>query len=111
MEITQQILAASSILGAVAVIFAAACKLIDWLRKPGQQDRAIQELHDKHDADMKELREEDAKRHAEIQNELQVLCYGLRGALQGLVEGGYNGPCKDALKALDKHLNKSAHEP
>ncbi len=35
--------------------------------------------------------------------------YGLRGALQGLVEQGCNGPCKDALDKLDKHLNKSAH--
>ena len=38
-----------------------------------------------------------------------VICYGLRGALQGLVEQGCNGPCKDALARLDKHLNKSAH--
>lgn len=38
-----------------------------------------------------------------------AICYGLRGALQGLVEQGCNGPCKDALDKLDKHLNKSAH--
>ena len=110
MEITQQIISASALLGAGAAIFAAVCKLIDWLRKPGQQDRAIKELHDKHDADMKALREEDAERHAETQAELTILCYGLRGALQGLIEKGCNGPCKEALKMLDKHLNKSAHD-
>ena len=44
-----------------------------------------------------------------MQEEQTLICYGLRGALQGLVEQGFNGPCKDALARLDKHLNKSAH--
>lgn len=90
---------ASAVLAALAVIVAAVFKLVDWLRKPSQQDKAIKELRDKHEADMKAM-----------QTELTVICYGLRGALQGLIEKGCNGPCKDALKMLDKHLNKSAHE-
>ena len=47
----------------------------------------------------------------EIQEEQTLICYGLRGALEGLIEKGCNGPCKDALQLLDKHLNKSAHRP
>lgn len=47
----------------------------------------------------------------EIQEEQTLICYGLRGALQGLIEQGCDGPCKDALQMLDKHLNKSAHRP
>lgn len=54
------------------------------------------------------------KRQAEInkaqQQELTIICYGLRGALQGLIENGCNGPCKDALSVLDKHLNEKAHQ-
>lgn len=46
---------------------------------------------------------------AAIRAELQIVCYGLRGSLQGLIERGCNGPCKDALNLLDKHLNKAAH--
>lgn len=46
----------------------------------------------------------------EIQAEQTLICYGLRGALQGLIEQGCDGPCKDALNMLDKHLNKSAHQ-
>ena len=46
-----------------------------------------------------------------IQEEQTLVCYGLRGALQGLIEQGCDGPCKDALNMLDKHLNKSAHRP
>ena len=41
---------------------------------------------------------------------IPVICYGLRGALQGLIEQGCDGPCKDALAMLDKHLNKGAHK-
>ena len=47
----------------------------------------------------------------EIQEEQTLICYGLRGALQGLIEQGCDGPGKDALQMLDKHLNKSAHRP
>ena len=47
----------------------------------------------------------------EIQDEQILICYGLRGALKGLIEQGCDGPCKDALQLLDKHLNKSAHRP
>ena len=89
----------ASWLTGAAVIVAAVFKLADWLRKPGKHDEAIKGLHEKHDADMKAM-----------QTELTIICYGLRGALQGLVENGCNGPCKEALQMLDKHLNKSAHE-
>lgn len=45
-----------------------------------------------------------------IEDEQTLLCYGLKGALQGLIEQGCNGPCKDALDKLEKHLNQKAHE-
>ena len=45
-----------------------------------------------------------------IEDEQTLLCYGLKGALQGLIEQGCDGPCKDALDKLEKHLNKKAHE-
>ena len=47
----------------------------------------------------------------EMQKEQTIICFGLRGALQGLIEKGCDGPCKDALNMLDKHLNQSAHRP
>lgn len=89
----------ANVLAAAGVITVAVFKLVDWLRKPSQQAKALEDLHDKHDADMKA-----------VQTELTVIVYGLRGALQGLIEKGCNGPCKEALQMLDKHLNKSAHE-
>lgn len=44
-----------------------------------------------------------------IMAELTVIDYGLKGALEGLIESGCNGPCRDALARLNKHLNKQAH--
>jgi len=46
-----------------------------------------------------------------IQDEQTIICYGLRGALQGLIEQGCDGPCKDALNMLEKHLTEVAHKP
>lgn len=45
----------------------------------------------------------------EVMAEQSLICYGLRGALQGLIEQGCNGPCKDALEKLNRHLNQEAH--
>ena len=42
--------------------------------------------------------------------EQTLICYGVRACLQGLIEKGCDGPCKDALTKLDKHLNKAAHQ-
>lgn len=44
-----------------------------------------------------------------IEDEQTLICYGLKGALEGLIEQGCDGPCKDALDRLEKHLNQSAH--
>lgn len=44
-----------------------------------------------------------------MQEEQTLICYGLKGALQGLIEQGCDGPCKDARDRLDKHLNQKAH--
>ena len=44
-----------------------------------------------------------------MMGEQTMICYGLRGALQGLIEQGCNGPCKDALEKLNEHLNQEAH--
>lgn len=45
-----------------------------------------------------------------MQEELTILCYAVKGTLEGLIEQGCDGPCKDALDRLNKHLNKSAHK-
>lgn len=46
----------------------------------------------------------------DMEEELTILCYAVKGTLEGLIEQGCDGPCKDALDRLNKHLNKSAHK-
>ena len=45
------------------------------------------------------------------QKEQTIVCYALRCVLLGVIELGADGPCKEALEELDKHLNKRAHKP
>ncbi len=57
--------------------------------------------------------EQNARQWREINHskeEQTLICYGVRACLMGLIEQGCNGPCKDALNHLDKHLNKAAHQ-
>lgn len=86
------------ITGVVAVIVLLV-KFIRWVDRQKNQDTEIKALKAQHEEDLNALK-----------HELTVICYGLKGALQGLIETGCNGPCKEALKLLDKHLNKAAHD-
>lgn len=94
----------------VAAVIALLVKFVRWVDHQKAQDKEQADLKKKHDADMAELRTELDRQNRDIQHELTVICYGLKGALQGLIETGCNGPCKEALKLLDKHLNKAAHD-
>jgi beta-lactamase regulating signal transducer with metallopeptidase domain len=53
------------------------------------------------------------RKQAEInkaqQEELLIICQGLKGVLQGFIEAGGDGPCKEALSKLETHLNDKAH--
>ena len=40
----------------------------------------------------------------------EILLKTMLGVLDGLIEQGCNGPCKDALDKLENHLNKEAHD-
>ena len=113
MEITltwQSIIAAGAVASALGAIIAAVFKFVRWIDHQKEQDKERADLKAKHDADIAVLKAEQEKQIQHIQNELTVICYGLRGALQGLIEKGCNGPCKDALNKLDKHLNQAAHD-
>ena len=83
------IIKAASLLGALGALGGAIIALYRQFERNKKQDEVIKE----------------------IQEEQTLICYGLRGALEGLIEKGCNGPCKDALQLLNKHLNKSAHRP
>lgn len=54
----------------------------------------------------------DKKQQAEIaaiKSEQTLICYGVLACLKGLKEQGCDGPVKEALQKMEKHLNKAAH--
>ncbi len=81
------IILAASLLGAISALIGAIIAVYKVIENNNRQNEAIKA----------------------IQKEQTIICYGLKGALQGLIEQGCDGPCKEALTMLDKHLNKGAH--
>ncbi len=61
--------------------------------------KEIQELREKHEADMKKSK-----------SERRVVCFGLSACLDGLVQLGCNHTVPEAKNELDKYLNEQAHE-
>ena len=44
-----------------------------------------------------------------IQEEQELLTYGVLACLKGLMEQGCDGPVKEAVAKFEEHLNKKAH--
>lgn len=82
------IIKAASLLGACGVLIGAIIAVYKVVENNKRQNKVIESL----------------------KAEQTILCYAIKGALQGLIEQGCNGPCKEALSKLDKHLNQKAHE-
>lgn len=74
-------------------------KGVDYVEKPSENAKAIEELREHHDQDI-----------ADINKELTVIDYALLACLKGLAEQGCDGPVHDAIDKLEKHLNVKAHE-
>lgn len=86
---TETIINAAKFLGALGVIVSAIVTVYKTLESNKRQSAEINAMKE----------------------EQTILCYAMQGALQGLIEQGCDGPCKEALKILQKHLNKTAHKP
>lgn len=99
-EVTAQtVITFAALLSAIGGIVALIVKLVHWVDNQKAQDEKITDLEAKHEADMKEMREE-----------TQMLMYGILSCLKGLQEQGCNGPVSEAVNKLEKYLNAKAHE-
>lgn len=88
-EIAETIVRIASLLAAIGALitgFVAVYKVFDNNKR---QNAAIESMHE----------------------EQTIICYAVQGCLQGLIEQGCDGPCKESLAMLQKHLNKKAHVP
>ena len=88
MELTwQSIITAGGVLSALLLLLTTYNRVYRWTLRQKEQDE-----------ELKAIRKENT-----------LLTYGVLACLKGMAEQGCNGPCKDALDKLDKHLNKEAH--
>ena len=46
----------------------------------------------------------------QIKKELTIVCYAQTACLNGLHQLGANGEVTEALKMMNKHINKAAHD-
>lgn len=99
-----------SLLSAVGTVLFWVLKAHKWFLNQEAQDekikkmetdlkKEIQELREKHDADMKKSK-----------SERRVVCFGLSACLDGLLQLGCNHTVPEAKTELDKYLNEQAHE-
>ena len=95
----QTIITAGAVLGAFGVIFGLLFKVYGWYLKRQSQDTAIADLKKHHEADTKQVREENT-----------LICYALSACLDGLMQLGANHTVPDAKDKLDKYLNQQAHK-
>lgn len=95
----QSIITAGAVLAALGSIVTAVVCVLKWIKKPDDVDKRVAKLEQKHDADT-----------ALIKEELCVLSYGMLAALDGLKQLNCNGAVTKAYEALEKHLNKQAHD-
>ncbi len=85
----QTIISLATLVGAVGALVALYNKGYDFVKRQKKQDEVI---HD-------------------MQAEQAILTYGVLACLKGLVEMGCDGPVKEAVSKIEKHLNEKAHEP
>ena len=95
----QSIITAGAVLGALTAISTLIIKFIRWVDRQKAQD-----------VELKQLKERHAEDNEAIQDELLVLTYGILACLKGLQEQGCNGPVTEAIKKIEKHINKNAHK-
>lgn len=94
----QTIITFAAVITAIITIFKQYNRGYDMVKHQAEQDKAIQELQRKQDAD-----------RASINSELQLLTYGVLACLKGLQEQGCDGTVTEAVSKFEKHLNEKAH--
>ena len=99
MDIIDFIIKISALMGAIATVGGGVCALVMWVQRPKKNKESIAELRKTHEDDMKT-----------IKDELCVMSYAMLASLDGLKQLHCNGEVTKAHEALEKHLNKRAHD-
>ncbi len=105
----QTITTAGAVITAGTVIAAAVSRIVRWVDRQKTQDKDILSVQQKHKTDVDTLRDEHNAAIRDINQELELLTYGILACLKGQREQGCNGPVCDAIEKIETHLNKKAH--
>lgn len=89
----------AAVIGLILTIGGIALAIIRWVLRREKTTIGLDDLRTTHEEDI-----------AKIQTELCELSYGLRAALDGLMQLGCNGNVTIAHERLEKHINKQAHD-
>lgn len=95
----ETIVTAAKVIGALATIITGLIAVYKFYLKPREVEKALDQLRKEHEEDIKKINEEQC-----------LITYGLLACLKGLNEKGCNGPVTEAIKKMEKHLNKQAHD-
>lgn len=85
---TETIVTIAAVITALGVIFGVIFAVYRWYLKQNKQDDDIKE----------------------IKTEQSILTQGVLACLKGLKEQGCDGPVTEAIKQIEKHLNRQAHK-
>ena len=110
-ELTPQtIITASAVVAAALALSSRFANGVRWFDKQEKKGTDLDNLRQKHDADVTELKNELAEEVRKNSEELQLLTFGVLACLKGLQEKGCNGPVTDAVNKIERYLNQKAHE-
>ena len=95
-KVAEIIGACSVILGVIIGGYKLYDKLID---RVDELEKRVGSIEKKHEKDISRIKKENA-----------IIIRALQGILDGQMQQGCNGECKNAKKEIDDFLNKSAHD-
>ena len=92
--------AVSAVAGIVTGVVVWIVKGALWVKHQQEQDQELQDLRDKHNADM-----------AAMQEENRIIIEALLACLEAHHADGHNGPVTQNITNIKSYLNKTAHTP
>lgn len=99
-----------SLLSALGTVIFWVLKAHKWFLKQEAQDEKIKNVETKLEKEIQQLREKHEADMKKSKSERRVVCFGLSACLDGLVQLGANHTVPEAKNELDKYLNEQAHE-
>ena len=89
----------AEVIALVVVFYTYFSKVVRFTDKQQKLEKEVEKLRSETKAELKSIKEEQ-----------QILTYGILACLKGLKEQGCDGPVTDAVNAIEKYLNASAHK-